>query len=51
MTSNINFRRIIQQAFELGLLNMTIPEEHGGLGLTTVDQVIIGEEMSAGCVV
>ena len=43
-------KEIIQQAFELGLLNMTIPEEHGGLGLTTVDQVIIGEEMSAGCV-
>jgi len=43
-------KEIIEQAFELGLFNMTIPEKHGGLGLTTVDQVIIGEEMSAGCV-
>jgi len=41
---------IISQAFELGLLNMTIPEAYGGLSLSTLDQVIIGEEMSAGCV-
>jgi acyl-CoA dehydrogenase len=41
---------ILAQAFELGLLNMTIPEAYGGLGLSTVDQVILGEEMSAGCV-
>ena len=41
---------IIEQAFELGLLNMTIPEAYGGLELSTINQVLIAEETSAGCV-
>ncbi len=41
---------IIEQAFELGLLNMTIPEAYGGLELSTLNQVLVSEEMAAGCV-
>jgi acyl-CoA dehydrogenase len=43
-------RDIIEKAWELGLINMTIPEAFGGIGLSTVNQVLIGEELSAGCV-
>ncbi len=43
-------REIIQQAFELGLLNLTVPQELGGIGLPCIDQVLVGEELSAGCV-
>ena len=41
---------IIEQAFELGLINLGVPEAYGGLGFSTLDQVIIAEEMAAGCV-
>ena len=40
---------ITEQAFELGLLNVIIPEEVGGLGLGMVDEVIIAEELAYGC--
>jgi acyl-CoA dehydrogenase len=43
-------RDIIKQAWELGLINLSVPAEFGGTGFTTVDEVIIGEELSAGCV-
>ncbi len=43
-------REIIQQAFELGLLNLTIPTEYGGLGLSHMDQALVTEELSWGCV-
>ena len=35
-------------ARELGLLNCTIPEEYGGLGLSFLDEVIINEELGRG---
>jgi acyl-CoA dehydrogenase len=41
---------ILAQAFELGLLNLGVPGEFGGLDFTTLDQVIIAEELAAGCV-
>lgn len=41
---------VIRQAFDLGLLNLGVPAEHGGVGFSTVDQTIIGEELAAGCV-
>src|ERR671919_1430248 len=42
-------REIIGQGFELGLLNMAIPEEYGGVGLSHLDQVIAAEEIAWGC--
>jgi acyl-CoA dehydrogenase len=34
---------------ELGLMNVHIPEEYGGLGLPCFDGMLIGEELSWGC--
>ncbi|MBK7862277.1 MAG: acyl-CoA dehydrogenase family protein [Archangiaceae bacterium] len=42
-------REIIQQSHELGLLNMTIPQELGGVGLSHLAQCIVAEELSWGC--
>ena len=40
---------VIARAHELGLMNAHIPEEYGGLGLSTFDGALIGEELSWGC--
>ncbi len=40
---------IIKQAWELGLMNMTIPTELGGVGLTHVSQALVAEELAWGC--
>lgn len=40
---------VIRQMHALGLLNVGIPEETGGLGLGMLDEVIIGEELAFGC--
>jgi acyl-CoA dehydrogenase len=40
---------VIEQAHELGLMNVHVPEEYGGLGLSTFDGILIGEEFSWGC--
>ncbi len=40
---------IVQQAHELGLLNMTIPPELGGTGLSHLAQCIVAEELAWGC--
>ncbi len=40
---------IIEKAFEVGLMNVHIPEEYGGLGLPGFDGMLIGEELSWGC--
>ena len=42
-------REVLEQAYELGLLNVIIPESAGGLGLGMVDETIIGEELAYGC--
>ncbi len=42
-------REIIQHAWELGIMNTAIPQEFGGLGLGVLDEVIINEELGAGC--
>ena len=41
-------RDTITKAHELGLLNVTIPEEYGGAGMSSVDEMIICEELSRG---
>jgi acyl-CoA dehydrogenase len=43
-------REICEKAFELGLVNLTIPAELGGPGLSHVEQVLVEEEIAAGCV-
>lgn len=42
-------RDVIARGFELGLMNMTLPTELGGLGLSHVDQALVVEELAAGC--
>jgi acyl-CoA dehydrogenase len=40
---------IIEKAHELGLMNVHIPEEYGGPGLSGFEGMLIGEELSWGC--
>jgi len=40
---------VFEKAWELGLVNPHIPESCGGLGLSTLDGVIISEELAYGC--
>src|ERR671924_1163978 len=40
---------VIAKAHELGLMNVHVPEEHGGLGLPCFDGMLIGEELYRGC--
>ena len=42
-------QEVVEKAFELGLLNIIIPEVAGGLGLSLLDEAIIGEEIAYGC--
>jgi acyl-CoA dehydrogenase len=43
-------RGLIEQGWELGLINLGIPESCGGLELPITSQVLITEELAAGCV-
>src|SRR5919202_3882816 len=40
---------VIAKAHEVGLMNVHIPEEYGGLGLPGFEGMLIGEELSWGC--
>ncbi len=40
---------VFQDAWKLGLVNCTIPNEYGGAGLSNVDQNLIIEELAYGC--
>ena len=42
-------RAIFDEAWKLGLVNMHIPQEYGGLGVGCLDGVIVQEELSWGC--
>jgi len=42
-------RDVIAKGFELGLMNMTLPPELGGLGLSHLEQALVAEELAAGC--
>ncbi len=42
-------REIIQKAWELGLASTVIPQDYGGLGLSSVDSCLITEEIAWGC--
>ena len=40
---------VIAKAHELGLMNLHIPEEYGGLGLGAFEGMLVGEELCWGC--
>ncbi len=40
---------VIEQAHSLGLMNLHVPAEYGGLGLGTFDGMLVGEELNWGC--
>ncbi|HEX6788571.1 MAG TPA: acyl-CoA dehydrogenase family protein, partial [Gaiellaceae bacterium] len=40
---------VIAHAHELGLMNLHVPVEHGGLGLSAFDGMLVGEEINWGC--
>ena len=42
-------RDICRKAWELGLMNLEIPKEHGGAGLGVLDTILILEELNYGC--
>jgi acyl-CoA dehydrogenase len=41
--------QVVERAFEIGLLNVIVPEHAGGLGLGMLEEVLIGEELGYGC--
>ncbi|MBY0371441.1 acyl-CoA dehydrogenase family protein [bacterium] len=40
---------VIHKAWEIGIMNIAVPQKFGGLGLGVLDDVIINEELGAGC--
>jgi acyl-CoA dehydrogenase len=40
---------VIKKAQEMGLTSMNVPEEYGGLGLSLLEEVVVGEELAWGC--
>ncbi len=42
-------RPVVNKAFEMGLMNGIVPTKYGGMGLGVLEDVIINEELGAGC--
>jgi len=42
-------KELIGAGYELGLINMTIPADLGGVGLSHFDQALVAEELAWGC--
>src|SRR6266568_2267972 len=40
---------VIKKAHDLGLMNLHVPEEYGGIGLSAFDGMLVGEELNFGC--
>src|SRR5947209_14012710 len=40
---------LIGKAHELGLMNLHVPTEYGGVGLNAFDGMLVGEEINWGC--
>jgi acyl-CoA dehydrogenase len=40
---------VVAKAHQVGLMNPHIPDEYGGPGLSALEQLLIGEELSWGC--
>jgi len=43
-------QKVLEKAFEAGLMNLSLPPEWGGPGFSIIDQCIITEEIAYGCV-
>ncbi len=46
--SKVSAKVLLEKLRALGLINIRIPEQYGGLGLKTIDACIIAEEFAAG---
>jgi acyl-CoA dehydrogenase len=42
-------REIIKKAWELGIMNIAVPSKFGGMELGIIEDIIINEELGAGC--
>ncbi len=42
-------REIFHKARELGIVNMLVPEEYGGVGATAFEECLVSEELGYGC--
>jgi acyl-CoA dehydrogenase len=40
---------VIAKAHEVGLMNVNVPTEYGGLGLNAFDGMLVAEELNWGC--
>jgi acyl-CoA dehydrogenase len=40
---------IFHKAREVGLVNLNIPEEYGGMGASVLEECVVGEEVAYGC--
>ena len=40
---------VVAKAHAVGLMNLHVPEELGGLGLSAFDGMLVGEELNWGC--
>ena len=40
---------VFKEAWELGIINPTCPQEYGGMGLGELDNTLICEELAYGC--
>src|ERR671927_1210517 len=40
---------VVEKAHEVGLMNLHVPTEYGGLGLNAFDGMLAGEELNWGC--
>lgn len=40
---------IVEKAYEVGLMNLNIPEQYGGAGLGLLEECLVAEELSWGC--
>ncbi|HYB98368.1 MAG TPA: acyl-CoA dehydrogenase family protein [Candidatus Limnocylindrales bacterium] len=40
---------VMRKAWEVGLLNLEVPPEHGGIGLGVLDSILVLEEINYGC--
>ncbi len=41
--------RVFEEAWQLGLMNVELPEAYGGVGLHTVEGCLVSEELAYGC--
>jgi acyl-CoA dehydrogenase len=40
---------VFKEAWELGLMNVEVPEAYGGLGFSTIDGCLVSNELFFGC--